>query len=230
MVEQRRAGAAHRQFDEIPSRRRSAAWRSQIAHDRYRPGSVADKFTAANQRIDLRSARSRRRKASRTPTPSRRSTASTAFGSAISTSPCRSAFPASSTTPTSRGAIDKIVAAAKKHNKALGRLVPNVEHGHRLLRAGLRFHLLFGRCLGAAGRAGRRGLPSSAPAASKGRADDGRRKVPRRAVRRLQEAGRLADLSRLRPRAAAQRARASRWRSSNRTTRCAPNSSRISTR
>ena len=28
----------------------------QIAHDRYRPGSVADKFAAANQRIDASSA------------------------------------------------------------------------------------------------------------------------------------------------------------------------------
>ena len=70
----------------------------QVAHDRYRPGSVADKFTAANKRTHAllpdRDGRGRRR----TPTRSRPSTASTASGSAISTSRSRSASPASSTT------------------------------------------------------------------------------------------------------------------------------------
>ena len=64
--------------------------------------------------------------------------------------------------PTFKAAIDKIVAATKKHNKSLGRLVPTVEQGVELLRAGLRFHLLFGRRLGAARRAGRGDRPSSA--------------------------------------------------------------------
>ena len=56
--------------------------------------------------------------------------------------------------PDFTAAIDKR-RRRRKHSKSLGRLVPTVEQGIELLRAGLRLHLLFGRCLGAARRAGR---------------------------------------------------------------------------
>ena len=129
----------------------------QIAHDRYRPGSVADKFAAANQRSAFFCL------------------IETADGvknidgiAALDGVDClwvghfdlsvSLGIPGDFAHPTFTGAMDKIVAAAKKHNKSLGRLVPNVQQGHRLLRAGLRFHLLFGRRLGAARRDGRRGL------------------------------------------------------------------------
>ena len=69
--------------------------------------------------------------------------------------------------PDFKQAIDKTVAAAKKHKKALGRLVPTVEQGIDVLRAGLRLHLLLRRRLGAARCACRRRSPSSAPAARK---------------------------------------------------------------
>ena len=211
-----------------PAGRRGVAL--QIAHDRYRPGSVADKFAAANRRIDLllpdrdRRGRRERRRASR------RSTASTACGSAISTSRCRSASRASSTIRPSRRAIDKIVAAAKKHNKSLGRLVPTVEQGVELFAQGFDFicysgdvwvlHDALAEAIG----------QICARAASRRGGDDGRRNVPRGALRRLQEGRRLADLSRLRPRAAAHGARRRDGVPRVRATRCAPSSSRTSTR
>jgi 2-keto-3-deoxy-L-rhamnonate aldolase RhmA len=52
-------------------------------------------------------------------------------------------------------AIERTVAATKKHKKALGRLVPTTDLGIALYKQGFRFLLLFRRCLGAAKRAGR---------------------------------------------------------------------------
>ncbi len=100
----------------------------QIAHDRYRPGSVADKFQAANER--------------------------TAFIALIETAEGVDNIDAIATTdgvdclwvghfdlsvslgipgefgnPTFTAAMDKIIAAAKKHGKSLGRLVPTVQQG-----------------------------------------------------------------------------------------------------
>ena len=91
---------ANPQFDEVhPAGKRGVAL--QVAHDRYRP---ARSPTSSPPPTSARpsSARSRPPRASRTPTPSPRSTASTACGSAISTCRSRSAFPASSTIRTSR--------------------------------------------------------------------------------------------------------------------------------
>ena len=101
---------------------------------------------------------------------------------------------------------------AKKHNKSLGRLVPNVETGHRPLRAGLRFHLLFGRRLGAARRACRSAVAQASAPACKRKSAERLTPWPNHRFRvalsgDFRKAGRLADLSRFRPRAAARRAR-----------------------
>ena len=100
----------------------------QIAHDRYRPGSVADKFTAANKRSAFICL------------------IETADGvknidgiAALHGVDClwvghfdlsvSLGIPGDFANPTFTGAMDKIVAAAKKHNKSLGRLVPTVQQG-----------------------------------------------------------------------------------------------------
>ena len=71
--------------------------------------------------------------------PSRRSTASTACGSAISTCRCRSAFRGSSTIPRFTGAIERVATAARRHGRALGRLVPTVEQGIEVYAIGFDF-------------------------------------------------------------------------------------------
>ena len=128
----------------------------QVAHDRYRPGAVADKFTAANQRTTLFCQ------------------IETAEGvenadamAAIDGVDClwvgHFDLSVSLGIP---GEFDHqdfkrrdrrtIAAARKKHKKALGPARADCRAGHRRLQAGLRFHLLFRRCLGAAQRARRR--------------------------------------------------------------------------
>ena len=182
------------------------------------------------------SARSRPRRASRTPTRSRRSTASTACGSAISTCRSRSAFPGEFDHPKFKEAIETTYRRApKKHNKALGRLVPTVAAGRRALRPGLRLHLLFRRRLGVRLRCAALDAKRSAQAARRLQAEsseaDMAEKIPRRALRRFPQGRRLADLSRFRPRAAQERpGHRSAHSSSRRTASCAASSSRISTR
>ena len=201
----------------------------QVAHDRYRPGAVADKFTAANARTHALRARSRPRRASRTPTRWRRSTASTACGSAISTCRSRSASPASSTTRSSSAAIERTVAAAQQAQQGARPPRADGRAGRRALRAGLRLHLLLGRRLGAAQRAGRGGR-QAARRLQVGEASHGRGQVPRRArpaISARRTARRPIPTStsrRCAPR------RASRWPSSKPRARCAPSSSRTSTR
>ncbi len=100
----------------------------QIAHDRYRPGSVADKFGAANKRSAFICL------------------IETADGvnnidgiAALEGVDClwvghfdlsvSLGIPGDFANPKFTGAMDKVIAAAKKHNKSLGRLVPNVQQG-----------------------------------------------------------------------------------------------------
>ena len=177
------------------------------------------------------SARSRRPRASRTPMRSRRSTASTASGSAISTSPSRSAFPASSTTRISSGRSTRTVAAAKKHKKALGRLVPDVaDRASTFYAHGFDFICYSGDVW----------VLHNALAEAIGKLRDGcERETERTARWPTNSASRSPAISR-RPTARrpipisisrrSPRRPASRWRSSNRPTRSAPSSSRISTR
>jgi 2-keto-3-deoxy-L-rhamnonate aldolase RhmA len=110
----------------------------QVAHDRYRPGSVADKFIAANNRTTLFCQ------------------IETAEGvenaeamAAIDGVDClwvghfdlsvSLGIPGEFDHPTFKAAIEKTVAAAKKHNKSLGRLVPTVELGVELYAQGFDF-------------------------------------------------------------------------------------------
>ena len=146
---------ADRQSHEISLRPAGAAWRFRsrmTATGRARSPTSSPPPTSARRS----SARSRRPRASRTPRRSRRSTASTACGSAISTCRSRSAFPASSTirefTQGDRRASSRPAASTTRRSAAW---CPTSQHGHRALRPGLRFHLLFRRCLGAAQRARR---------------------------------------------------------------------------
>ena len=82
----------------MPQGRRGVAL--GVAHDDYRAGPVPEKL-AGRQRAHHLFAQIETAPASRTPTPSPRSTASTACGSAISTSAPRSASRRSSSTRTS---------------------------------------------------------------------------------------------------------------------------------
>jgi 2-keto-3-deoxy-L-rhamnonate aldolase RhmA len=119
-----------------PSGRRGVAL--QVAHDRYRPGSVADKFVAANARSTLFCQ------------------IETAEGvenaeamAAIDGVDClwvghfdlsvSLGIPGKFDDPKFKRAIEMTVAAARKHNKALGRLVPTVEQGIDIYAQGFDF-------------------------------------------------------------------------------------------
>lgn len=110
----------------------------QVAHDNYRPGAVADKFTAANNRTTLFCQ------------------IETAEGvenadalAALDGVDClwvghfdlsvSLGIPGEFDHPKFKEAIDKTIAATKKHNKALGRLVPTVETGLDIYSQGFDF-------------------------------------------------------------------------------------------
>jgi len=110
----------------------------QIAHDRYRPGSVRDKFAAANEKTTLFCL------------------IETADGvndveaiAAIDEVDClwighfdlsvSLGIPGEFDHKEFISATDKIITAAKKHNKSLGHLVPSVERGIELSRQGFNF-------------------------------------------------------------------------------------------
>jgi 2-keto-3-deoxy-L-rhamnonate aldolase RhmA len=110
----------------------------QVAHDNYRGGSVADKFIAANKRTTLFCQ------------------IETAEGvenadalAAIDGVDClwvghfdlsvSLGIPGEFDHPTFKAAIDKTIAATRKHNKALGRLVPNVQTGIDIYGQGFDF-------------------------------------------------------------------------------------------
>jgi 2-keto-3-deoxy-L-rhamnonate aldolase RhmA len=110
----------------------------QVAHDRYRPGAVADKFTAANRRTTLFCQ------------------IETAEGvenceamAAIDEVDClwvghfdlsvSLGIPGEFDNKIFTQAIERVAAATRKHGKALGRLVPNVEQGIAINRIGFDF-------------------------------------------------------------------------------------------
>ena len=110
----------------------------QIAHDHYRPGAVADKFTAANKRSTFFCL------------------IETAEGvenaekmAAIDGVDClwvghfdlsvSLGIPGQFDHRDFKKAMDKIINAAKKHKKSLGRLVPNVEQGITFAKEGFDF-------------------------------------------------------------------------------------------
>lgn len=110
----------------------------QVAHDRYRPGAVADKFTATNARTTLFCQ------------------IETADGvknceeiAAVDGVDCLwvghfdlsvgLGIPGEFEHPDFKAAIDRTVKAARKHGKAMGRLVPTVEVGIELYDVGFDF-------------------------------------------------------------------------------------------
>jgi 2-keto-3-deoxy-L-rhamnonate aldolase RhmA len=120
----------------IPEGKRGVAL--QVAHDRYRPGAVTEKFAVANRRTTLFCQ------------------IETAEG--VANADALAALPgvdclwighfdlsASLNVPgqfdskTFHQAIERVVAATKKHKKALGRLVPTVDQGIELYAKGFDF-------------------------------------------------------------------------------------------
>ena len=124
----------------------------QVAHDRYRPGAVPEKFTAANKRstlfcqIETADGRRERRRDRR----DRR--ASTLCGSAISTCPSRSAYPVNSIIRISRERSTGPSRPAKNTRRRSGAWFRRSSWASSSTRR-LRFHLLFRRRLGASQRA-----------------------------------------------------------------------------
>ncbi len=100
----------------------------QVAHDRYRPGSVADKFEAANERTTLfcqiETAEGVKNAEELAAMPGVDCLWVGHFDLSVSLG-----IPGKFDDPVFTKAIDKVVAAARKHGKALGRLVPTVEVG-----------------------------------------------------------------------------------------------------
>jgi len=120
----------------IPVGKRGVAL--QVAHDRYRPGAVADKFVAANKRTTLFCQ-------IETAEGVENADAMAAIDGVV----ClwvghfdlsvSLGIPGEFDHPKFKAAIDKTIAATKKHNKALGRLVPTVELGIDLYGQGFDF-------------------------------------------------------------------------------------------
>jgi 2-keto-3-deoxy-L-rhamnonate aldolase RhmA len=110
----------------------------QVAHDRYRPGAVADKFVAANQRSTLFCQ-----------IETEEGVKNADKMAAIDGVDClwvghfdlsvSLGIPGQFDHRDFKKAIDKTVAATKKNNKALGRLVPTVEQGVDLYNQGFDF-------------------------------------------------------------------------------------------
>ena len=110
----------------------------QVAHDRYRPGAVADKFTAANTRNTLFCQ-------IETVEGVENADAMAAidgvdclwvghFDLSVSLG-----IPGQFDHKDFKRAIERTIAATKKHNKALGRLVPSVELGINIYKQGFDF-------------------------------------------------------------------------------------------
>jgi 2-keto-3-deoxy-L-rhamnonate aldolase RhmA len=116
-------------------------WRGvalQVSHDRYRPGAVTDKFTAANKRstffCQIETAEG---------VENAEKIAALAgvdclwvghFDLSVSLG-----VPGDFGSRTFTDAIARVVAAAKKHGKSLGRMVPTVQQGIELNRQGFDF-------------------------------------------------------------------------------------------
>ena len=119
-----------------PAGRRGVAL--QIAHDRYRPGPVAYKFVAANSRstffCQIETAEGVENADALAAIDGVDCLWVGHFDLSVSLG-----VPGDFGHPTFTDAIDKVVAATKKHNKALGRLVPTVEQGVELFAQGFDF-------------------------------------------------------------------------------------------
>jgi 2-keto-3-deoxy-L-rhamnonate aldolase RhmA len=110
----------------------------QVAHDRYRPGSVADKFTAANNRsmivCQIETAEGVENVDAMAAIDGVDCLWVGHFDLSVSLG-----VPGEFDHPKFKAAIDKTIAATRKHNKALGRLVPTVEQGIEIYGEGFDF-------------------------------------------------------------------------------------------
>ncbi|MDQ0471903.1 HpcH/HpaI aldolase family protein [Labrys wisconsinensis] len=110
----------------------------QVAHDRYRPGSVADKFAAANARstffCQIETAEGVENADAIAAVEEVDCLWVGHFDLSVSLG-----IPGEFEHPAFKAAIDRTIAAARKHGKALGRLVPDVETGIALYAAGFDF-------------------------------------------------------------------------------------------
>ena len=110
----------------------------QVAHDRYRPGTVADKFKAANRTTTLfcqiETAEGVKNADALAALPGVDCLWVGHFDLSVSLG-----IPGEFDNPKFTKAIAKVVAATRKHGKALGRLVPTVEQGVELNQGGFDF-------------------------------------------------------------------------------------------
>lgn len=110
----------------------------QVAHDRYRPGAVAEKFVAANARstlfVQIETAEGVENAEAMAAIDGVDCLWVGHFDLSVSLG-----IPGEFDNPKFRAAIERTVAAAKKHGKSLGRLVPTVEAGVGLYREGFDF-------------------------------------------------------------------------------------------
>jgi 2-keto-3-deoxy-L-rhamnonate aldolase RhmA len=110
----------------------------QVAHDRYRPGAVTDKFATANRRTTLfcqiETADGVKNAEAIAATPGVDCLWVGHFDLSVSLG-----IPGEFDSRKFSDAIDRVVAAALKHRKALGRLVPTVQSGIELNRLGFDF-------------------------------------------------------------------------------------------
>ena len=110
----------------------------QVAHDDYRAGTVKDKLAAANRRTTLfaqiETADGVKNAEAIAAVPGVDCLWVGHFDLSVSLG-----IPGEFDNPKFTKAIDKVIAAANKHRKALGRLVPTVEQGAALHRIGFDF-------------------------------------------------------------------------------------------
>jgi 2-keto-3-deoxy-L-rhamnonate aldolase RhmA len=110
----------------------------QVSHDRYRPGAVTDKFTAANKRstffCQIETAEGVENAEKIAALPGVDCLWVGHFDLSVSLG-----VPGDFGSKTFTDAIARVVAASKKHGKSLGRLVPTVEQGIELNRQGFDF-------------------------------------------------------------------------------------------
>jgi 2-keto-3-deoxy-L-rhamnonate aldolase RhmA len=110
----------------------------QIAHDHYRPGAVADKFAAANERSTffclIETAEGVKNAEKMAAIDGVDCLWVGHFDLSVSLG-----IPGQFEHRDFKKAMDKIISAAKKHKKSLGRLVPNVEQGVKYAAEGFDF-------------------------------------------------------------------------------------------
>jgi 2-keto-3-deoxy-L-rhamnonate aldolase RhmA len=110
----------------------------QIAHDRYRPGAVKEKFEAANRRTtffaQIETADGVKNADAIAAVPGVDCLWVGHFDLSVSLG-----IPGEFDNPKFAKAIEKVTQACRKHGKALGRLVPTVDQGVELNRAGFDF-------------------------------------------------------------------------------------------